>query len=100
MSYYDISDNPLSNQELDVEPGGMVEFPFKAECFAGKRLRASPVPDLTIEGRFAGDVLFADLVSVGLDVSDYDGEVATFEIRITAGNVGYRVESVELAVKS
>lgn len=95
---YDILDNRIIQKQIDVAPNSVYEFSYKTDCVTGKFLRCTAADNLTVEGKFGGDVSYFNLETVGLDTSAFNGLVKLVDIRITAANVPYDIEEVFLEV--
>lgn len=80
----------LSGEELDfancaIESDSEVVLSIKIDCTTNYKLTAEIVSGIDIYAKFQGDVSFTDIVSGELDLTDFDGEEKTVEIKIAAG---------------
>ena len=97
---YDLNSNPLTGQDLDVPPGEFVILAIQADCETGKFLRADGGVDVTVEGRFTGVGSYVNLQTVGIDTTPYAGTKKVFDLRVTAADISFDIENIEIEVKA
>lgn len=96
---YDLDDFKLQGREVRLDPAGTLLFQIRADCYAGKKLRATAAESCTVSGRIKDFGAFVDLTVAGLDTSLFAGERKTFEIRIQAFDVAFALENIVFEVK-
>lgn len=92
----DASNNPLGSAGTSGGSGyrfaqaksAAVTLPMKVDCKTGYKLYCDVTANVTIEGRFTGDVSWTNLESSYLDLSPFNGIRKAIEIRSTTANVG------------
>lgn len=82
----DTDGNALLSAYFPLESEDVQIFQIQVDCRDGEELRAG-VSDVTIEARVSGIGSYANITDSPLDLSAYDGETKTFDIRLTAPEV-------------
>lgn len=95
---YDLEGYQLTNREILVEPGEDYDFKIQGDCRTGKFLRASVATNFSVFGRFEGIGSFINLMTTGLDLSAYDGQVKTFDIKVEADDINFSLENTRLKI--
>ena len=77
----------LTSAAPSIDAGTANIFPVKIECRLNYFLRATAVSDLTVEARVQGTIDWTGIEISPLDLSPYNGNIKTVEIRLTAAGV-------------
>lgn len=88
IQFLDTNSVPLSSLSMAFESGTDTQFSIKVDCRAGYYLSASDVPaELTVFARFQGDTVWTNIGSSPLNLTPYDAQRKTIEVKFTAGSV-------------
>lgn len=85
---YDLDDNPLTNNSISVESGGITDLQIKIDCRTGYVLLVkNPVEIVAVNARHNSENVFTDLETDSIDLSPWNGSREIFDIRLTGGIV-------------
>ena len=99
---YDLDDNPLTNNAISVESGGVTNLQVKIDCRSGYVLRVkNPVEIVAVNAKHSSENIYTDLETDSIDLGGWNGSREVFDIRLTGGDVSARnLKTVVLSVEA
>jgi|GEM_PF-2583477 len=87
-SILDTNNNPLTHVGISIAAGASWTFTVRVPCKAGMFLSAVARDKAIVSARRTGSGdAFQDLASMPLTLTEFDGSVVDFDIRVEAGDV-------------
>ncbi len=84
----DTNDNPLTHVSLVMNEGGEQIVTVRVPCVAGMFLTATENAAAVVSARLTGSGdEFTDISASPISLTEFDGEVVEFDVRVQAGDV-------------
>jgi hypothetical protein len=100
MAIRDTNSDVLLSANFAMRSGEVSTATIQIDCLDGYSLFGSAVADIAVEARHGTSGAWTNIETTPIDLSAYDGQLETFQVRFTAGTITARTaRTVPLTVR-